>query len=123
MEGTGKALFGEVEHRGVGELLNFQPASPYHRVNVEGVVALLTAAQEAGVKRVIHTSSIASVGTLPGEECANEETPFNNWETADHYVLSKYMGELEAMKFNLAMTIDEVLGVALKPASVTAAPA
>jgi dihydroflavonol-4-reductase len=71
-----------------------------YRVNVEGTVQLLTAALAAGVKKVVHTSSIAALGTLPGEAPADETTQFNNWETADHYVMSKYMGELEALRFN-----------------------
>lgn len=74
--------------------------SVMYRVNVEGTIALLRAAQAAGVKKVVHTSSIASLGTLPGEAMADETTPFNNWDTADHYILSKYMGELEALRFN-----------------------
>ncbi len=76
-----------------------KPALMY-QVNVEGVSSLMSAALEAGVKRVIHTSSIASIGTAPGVESADETTAFNNWETADDYVLSKYVGELEALKFN-----------------------
>jgi dihydroflavonol-4-reductase len=71
-----------------------------YRVNVEGTVQLLHAAKAAGVSKVIHTSSIAAIGTNPGEELADETTTFNNWSTADHYMMSKYMGELEALRFN-----------------------
>jgi dihydroflavonol-4-reductase len=71
-----------------------------YRVNVEGTVRLLGAALARGVRRVVHTSSIAAVGIAPGEGGADEDTPFNSWDTADHYVLSKYMGELEALRFN-----------------------
>ncbi len=74
------------------------PALMY-KVNVEGTIALLTAAERAGVKRVVHTSSIAAIGTTPGETASDETTPFNNWSTADHYIISKYVGELEALKF------------------------
>jgi len=70
------------------------------RVNVEGTVHVMRAALRAGVKRVAYCSSVASLGTLPGEEPANEETTFNNWDSADDYVLSKYMAENEAMRFD-----------------------
>lgn len=70
------------------------------RVNVEGTVHMMRAALNAGVKRVVHCSSVASLGTLPGEEAATEETTFNNWDTADDYVLSKYIAENEAIRFN-----------------------
>lgn len=72
-----------------------------YRVNVEGTVRLLRAAQAAGVERVIYTSSVASIGTLPGDEVADETVPFNNWAVADDYVLSKYIAEGEAIRFNL----------------------
>jgi dihydroflavonol-4-reductase len=77
-----------------------QPSLMY-RVNVEGTIALLRAARAANVKRFVHTSSIAALGTLQGQELADETTAFNNWDTADHYVLSKYMSDLEALRFNL----------------------
>jgi dihydroflavonol-4-reductase len=71
-----------------------------YKVNVEGTVKLLSAAKAAGVKKVIHTSSIAAIGTHTDQRAADETTVFNNWSTADHYILSKYVGELEALKFN-----------------------
>ncbi|MEZ4269181.1 MAG: NAD-dependent epimerase/dehydratase family protein [Myxococcota bacterium] len=76
------------------------PALMY-QVNVEGTLHLLEAALAAGVGRFVHCSSFATVGLAPGREIADETTPFNHWATADHYVLSKYMSELEALKFNL----------------------
>ena len=75
------------------------PAEMY-RVNVEGTVYLLRAARAAGVKRFVHCSSVAALGTLPGEACATEETVFNNWDNADDYVLSKYIAQQEALRFN-----------------------
>ena len=70
------------------------------RVNVEGTVNMMRAASHAGVKRVVHCSSVASLGTLRGEEAVDEEITFNNWDNADDYVLSKYMAQNEAMRFD-----------------------
>ncbi|MCA9772176.1 MAG: NAD-dependent epimerase/dehydratase family protein, partial [Myxococcales bacterium] len=76
--------------------------SVMYRVNIHGTRALFAAALQAGgVERVVYTSSLAAVGVGPGEELASEETIFNDWLTADNYVLSKYMSELEALSFNL----------------------
>jgi dihydroflavonol-4-reductase len=75
-------------------------ASEMYRVNVEGTVRLLSIARAAGVELVIHTSSIAALGTRAGGAPADETTMFNNWDTADHYILSKYIGEVEALRFN-----------------------
>lgn len=68
-------------------------------VNVEGTRNLMRAAREAGVRRVVHTSSIAAIGSRPGQELADEEVGFNDWAIADDYVLSKYVSELEALSF------------------------
>jgi len=70
------------------------------RVNVEGTVYLIRAARAAGVRRFVHCSSVAALGTLPGQELATEETTFNNWDNADDYVLSKYIAQQEALRFN-----------------------
>lgn len=66
-------------------------------VNVEGTRHVMSAAKVAKVRRVVHTSSIAAVGSRPGKELADEEVGFNDWDIADDYVLSKYVSELEAL--------------------------
>ncbi|MCC6621590.1 MAG: SDR family oxidoreductase [Deltaproteobacteria bacterium] len=78
-------------------------------VNVQGTRNVLGAARAAGVPRVVHTSSIAAVGVLPGEAVADEDTPFNEWDVANDYVLSKYISELEA--FRMAGPDLEVVAV------------
>ena len=74
--------------------------SVMYRVNIMGTRNLLEASLDAGIKKVVYTSSIAAIGTVEGQEMANEDTIFNNWLLADHYVMSKYMAELEALSFN-----------------------
>jgi len=68
-----------------------------YEVNVGGAVAVVEGARAAGVRRVVHTSSIAAIGHLPGRELADETTRFNDWELRDDYVLSKYISECEAL--------------------------
>jgi dihydroflavonol-4-reductase len=71
----------------------------YYDVNVEGTKASLQAALEQGVARVVYTSSIASLG-MHGSDCpAREDAEFNLWWTGAHYCISKYLGEVEALKF------------------------
>jgi dihydroflavonol-4-reductase len=76
-------------------------------VNVEGTRNIMRAAIAAGVRRVVHTSSIAAIGSRPGQELADEEVGFNDWDIADDYVLSKYVSELEALSF-CGPTLDVV---------------
>lgn len=84
------------------------------RVNVEGTIHLLRAAVSAGVTRFVHCSSVAAIGTLPNEQEADENTPFNNWDSADDYTMSKYMAENEAMRFN-GRSIEVVCGLPCLP--------
>ncbi len=74
------------------------PAVMY-RVNIHGSCQLMEMALELGVEKVVHTSSIAALGAKEGETSADESTLFNDWLTADHYVLSKYMADLEVQRF------------------------
>lgn len=75
-------------------------AAAMYAVNVQATGALLAACAAAGVRRVIHTSTVGTVGRLPGSALPDETTPFNLWDQASHYVRSKYLGELIARSWN-----------------------
>ena len=68
------------------------------RVNVEGSRHVVEAALRNGVRRVVHTSSIAAIGYRTDGQPGNEDTPWN-WAPHDiGYATSKYLGEQEALK-------------------------
>jgi len=69
-----------------------------YRVNVEGTVATLLAAQAARMKRVVYTSSIAAVG-LVADGLADETTKFNLFDVANPYILTKWQSERVALRF------------------------
>ncbi len=72
-------------------------ADALYAVNVRGTAALLAACAAAGVRRVVHTSTVGTVGRPARPGCLPDETvPFNLWEQASDYVRSKYLGELVA---------------------------
>ncbi len=73
------------------------PATMY-RANVEGTRELLRMAYEAGVKRVVYTSSVATMRFRSDGLVINEDTPVSLKDMVGHYKRSKFMAEQEAIK-------------------------
>jgi dihydroflavonol-4-reductase len=83
------------------------------RANVDGAVAAVRAAKAAGVSRLVHTSSAATLGEAPGT-VANEWTPHRG-SYLSHYEESKTLGERAA--FEAATALGQDL-VCVNPSSV-----
>ena len=73
-----------------------------YEVNVRGTQVVMRAALKVGVQRAVHTSTIGTIGQPADGSLATEETPFALWETASHYVKSKYLGEVAALRLGQA---------------------
>lgn len=74
------------------------PPQAYYRINVEGTRNVLAASLEAGVRRVIHTSTIAAVGSARAGKPADEDTVWDLGEFFLPYVTTKYLAEVEAWR-------------------------
>ena len=68
-------------------------SSDFYRVNVEGTKALMQAAANAGVARIIYTSSVATLGLNTDGTPAGENTPVGLADMIGHYKRSKYLAE------------------------------
>ena len=68
-----------------------------YRANVDGTRELLRLAREAGVKRVVYTSSVATMRFFTNGIVSNEDTPVSIKDMVGHYKRSKYLGEQEAL--------------------------
>ena len=68
------------------------PAQLY-RTNVEGTRHLLSAAVQAGVKKIIYTSSVATMGIPQDGTPGDEGTPASLEAMIGHYKRSKYLAE------------------------------
>lgn len=68
-----------------------------HDVNVTGTRNVLTASREAGVRRVIHISSVAAIGYNNRADAPIDETFDFSWDASrhKHYMYSKHLAELE----------------------------
>jgi dihydroflavonol-4-reductase len=72
-----------------------QPRELY-RTNVDGSRHLLDAAQRAGVRRIVYTSSVATVGIPAGGGPGAEDTPAGLADMIGHYKRSKFLAEEQA---------------------------
>jgi dihydroflavonol-4-reductase len=73
-----------------------------YRSNVEGTRAIIRAAQESGVRRVIYTSSVATMGFTREGHIAGEDSPVSIKEMVGHYKRSKFMAEQIALEAGIS---------------------
>ena len=72
------------------------PTSMY-RANVDGTRELLRLAREAGVKRFVYTSSVATMHFRRDGLVINEDTPVSLADMVGHYKRSKFIAEQQAI--------------------------
>ncbi|MXX97931.1 MAG: NAD-dependent epimerase/dehydratase family protein [Rhodothermaceae bacterium] len=76
-----------------------------NHVNVRGTAAVVDAARETGIERLVHTSSVAAIGTSEGViSDENAEWQDKPWP----YAQSKHMAELEVQR-SIAEGLDAVI--------------
>ncbi len=68
-----------------------------YRANVDGTRDLLRAAREAGVRRVVYTSSVATMHFRTDGVVCNEDTPVSLADMVGHYKRSKFLAEQQAI--------------------------
>jgi len=68
------------------------------KINVEGTKNILYAAAAAGVKRVLHVSSITAVGIAFDKKPVNESVPWNFEAIGLEYARTKHIAEQEVAK-------------------------
>jgi dihydroflavonol-4-reductase len=69
-----------------------------YRSNVEGTRAILQAAKKNGVRRVVYTSSVATMGFTSNGHLANEDSPVALQNMIGPYKRSKFMAEEVAIQ-------------------------
>jgi dihydroflavonol-4-reductase len=84
------------------------PAEMY-RSNVDGTKAILYAARKHGVRRVVYTSSVATVGFTGNGHPADEDSPVSLADMIGPYKRSKFLAEAEVQKFVAAKGLPVVI--------------
>jgi dihydroflavonol-4-reductase len=69
-----------------------------YETNVKGSESLLLAAADAGVERIVYTSSVATLGTEADGSPADEETPSGLAGMVGHYKRSKFLAEQSVLQ-------------------------
>jgi nucleoside-diphosphate-sugar epimerase len=98
------ALFQEVENT----------EAMFHKVNVDGTLKLLKAAEKAGVARFVHCSTVGVHGNVKQIPCT-EETPYN---PMDEYHRTKLEGELAVLEYAGTLPDDGMIVTVNRPAMV-----
>lgn len=84
------------------------------RANVDGTVAVMRAAQGAGVERIVYCSSIAALGRTDDGTPANETTPTIEADFIGTYKRSKFLAERAVMDL---VRHEELPAVVVNPAA------
>lgn len=66
-----------------------------YKTNVTGTRDLMQVAGHAGVKRIVYTSSVATLGLTADGSAADEDTPVTLADMVGHYKRSKFLAEEE----------------------------
>ena len=69
-----------------------------YRSNVDGTRAILAAARKNGVRNVVHTSSVATIGFAANGNPADEDSPVSLADMIGPYKRSKFMSEQLALE-------------------------
>ena len=83
--------------------------APMFKANVFGTKAILMAAGECGVERIVYTSSVAVLGNLPGDLPASENTPVVFEDMIGPYKQSKFLAEIEVHSLIASHNLDVVI--------------
>jgi dihydroflavonol-4-reductase len=78
-----------------------------YKANVDGTRELLRMARQAGVRRVVYTSSVATMHFRTDGIVINEDTPVSIKDMVGHYKRSKFLAEQEAI--NAAQSGQQVM--------------
>ena len=70
-----------------------------YKINVDGTRNVLQAAKEAGIDRVVYTSSVAALAVPVGKRPTTEETPVDFTQIVGDYKKSKYYAEQVALEY------------------------
>ncbi len=81
-------------------VVTFNPArkAEMFKINIEGTANVVNAALDAGVKKIVHVSSVAALGRIRENEIITEAMSWTEETSNSAYGESKYLAELEVWR-------------------------
>jgi dihydroflavonol-4-reductase len=89
--------------------VNSRPADLVWRMNALAPRLVVEAAAAEDVRRVVLTSTVAAIGTAPGDEVADETHVYRAGGSGMVYADSKHEGELEALAAGARLGVEVVV--------------
>ncbi len=85
-----------------------------YTTNINGTANIVNLALESGIQRIIHISSVASLGRTRNSEKVSEKKAWEDNNTNTHYAISKHHAEMEVWR-GMA---EGLQGVILNPSTI-----
>ena len=81
-------------------IVSFSPKNKAQlfKINIEGTANVVNAAVDAGVKKMVHVSSVSALGRIRENETVTEEMNWTEESSNSIYGKSKYLGEMEVWR-------------------------
>jgi nucleoside-diphosphate-sugar epimerase len=95
-----KAMEGVEKIYHCAALVSFDPVDDekLFKINVEGTANVVNVALAAGVRKILHVSSVAALGRLRKGETINEKMQWSPATSNSRYGETKYLGEMEVWR-------------------------
>lgn len=81
-------------------IVSYDPSDRYRlmKINVEGTANIVNACIDAGIRKLVHVSSVAAIGRNPGVHLVNEDAQWVETKDTSNYSKSKYLSEMEVWR-------------------------
>lgn len=98
--GLEEAIKGVDEVYHCAAIVTFNPKRKMEmfKINIEGTANMVNAALDAGIKKMVHVSSVAALGRIREDEPINETMNWTEETNNSNYGQSKYLAELEVWR-------------------------
>ncbi len=81
-------------------VISFNPRRKQHmfKINIEGTANVVNAALDAGIKKMVHVSSVAALGRIREDKVINESMNWSEETSNSSYGQSKYLAEMQVWR-------------------------